>query len=106
MSALEEIPGPAAPEPPPDRPTPQFEILSVQPVERAASPTLRFRIGVSDLSGRPVYTIALTALITIEPSKRRYEEGERASLVGGVLSATDRDGEFVVTAVLPAGGPA
>ena len=30
--------------------------------------------------------------------------GERASLVGGILSASDRDGEFVVTAVLPAGG--
>ncbi len=30
--------------------------------------------------------------------------GERASLVGGILSASDRDGDFVVTAVLPAGG--
>jgi len=32
--------------------------------------------------------------------------GERASLVGGILSASDRDGEFVVTGVLPAGGSA
>jgi signal transduction histidine kinase len=30
--------------------------------------------------------------------------GERASLVGGFLSAADHDGEFVVTGTLPAGG--
>jgi hypothetical protein len=30
--------------------------------------------------------------------------GERASLVGGWLSASDPDGEFVVTGVLPVGG--
>ncbi len=68
-------------EPPPDRPTPEFEILDVQPVERAAAPTLNFRVKVSDRSGRPVYTVALTALITIEPSLRRYDDDERASLV-------------------------
>jgi hypothetical protein len=32
--------------------------------------------------------------------------GERAELAGGVLSAGDADGEFVVSGVLPAGGPA
>ncbi len=32
--------------------------------------------------------------------------GERASLVGGWLSAADADGEFVVAGVLPAGGAA
>lgn len=68
-------------EPLPDRPTPEFEVLDVQPVERAASPTLSFKVKISDRSGRPVYTVALTALITIEPSLRRYDEAERASLI-------------------------
>jgi len=68
-------------EPPPDRPKPEFGVLDVQPVERAAAPTLNFRVKISDRSGRPVYTVALTALITIEPSLRRYDDTERANLV-------------------------
>ena len=73
--------GPVATEPPPDRPTPDFEILAAEPVERAAAPTLRFRIRITDTSERPVYTVALTALITIEPAKRRYAEAERERLI-------------------------
>jgi hypothetical protein len=64
-----------------DRPTPEFEILAASPVPRAAAPTLRFRIRISDASEQPVYTIALTALITIEPAKRRYGDAERERLV-------------------------
>jgi uncharacterized protein DUF6084 len=73
-----EAPQPA---PAPDRPDPEFEILGVDHVERAAAPTLRFRVGVRDSSKRPIYTIALTLLIMIEPSKRRYAPAERERLV-------------------------
>jgi uncharacterized protein DUF6084 len=65
---------------PPDRPTPEFEVLGVDHVERAAAPTLRFRIAVRDRSELPVYTIALSALITIEPAKRAYAPSERARM--------------------------
>lgn len=66
---------------PPDRPTPEFEVIDVDHVERAAAPTLRFRISVTDASERPVYTIALSALITIEPSKRSYAPEERERML-------------------------
>lgn len=69
-----------APEAPASRPEPRFEILGAGHVERAAAPTLRFRVGVSEPSGRPIYTIALSALLTVEPAKRRYSEAERERL--------------------------
>lgn len=72
---------PVVTEPPPDRPTPEFEVLAVEFAQRAASPTLRFRCKVADRSGRDVYTVALTALITVEPAKRSYDERERERLV-------------------------
>jgi hypothetical protein len=65
----------------PDRPDPEFEVLSVAPVSGAASPTLSFALRCSDASGRSVNTIALTSLITIEPAKRSYAEVERDRLV-------------------------
>jgi Family of unknown function (DUF6084) len=71
----------AAPEPSRDRPVPEFEVNGVEPVERAMAPTLRFRIRVMDPSQRPVYTIAASVLITVEPSKRSYDEAARERLV-------------------------
>jgi hypothetical protein len=68
-------------EPAPDRPDPEFEVLSASPIERAAAPTMSFRLEARDVSGLRVHTIALTVLITIEPAKRRYEPSERARLV-------------------------
>ncbi len=62
-------------------PDPDFEVLSARPVERAAAPTVGFKVRVSDVSSRQVFTIALTAVITIEPSKRSYEAADRARLV-------------------------
>ena len=47
----------------------------------AAAPTLRFRSGPATSRGRRLFTIALTAVITIEPSKRRYDEPTRERLV-------------------------
>ena len=82
MSDGVAIDGSAAAEPEPlDRPDPEFEVLGVDHVSRAAAPTLRFRLAVRDPSDLPVYTIALSVLITIEPAKRAYAPEERARLV-------------------------
>ena len=62
-------------------PDPDFEVLSARPIERAAAPTVGFRIRVSDGSRLPVFTIALTVVITVEPSKRPYDPASRERLV-------------------------
>jgi hypothetical protein len=62
-------------------PDPELEVLEARAVERAAAPTLAFRMRATDVSGRPIFAIALTAVITIEPAKRRYEPEERERLV-------------------------
>jgi hypothetical protein len=62
-------------------PDPDFEVLSARAVERSAAPTVSFRVKVSDASARPVFTIALTAVITVEPSKRPYDPASRERLV-------------------------
>ena len=66
---------------PTDRPVPEFCVVGVRHVERAPSPTLRFEIEATEATGRSIYTIALTAMIELEPSKRRYEDAERERLV-------------------------
>ncbi len=65
----------------PDRPVPEFEVIGVEPVERAAAPTLSFQVRLGDSSGRQVHMIALSALITIEPAKRSYDPETRERLV-------------------------
>jgi hypothetical protein len=62
-------------------PDPDFEVVSASPVQRAAAPTLAFAVRVSDGSGRRVFTIALTAAIAIEPSKRPYDAETRERLL-------------------------
>ncbi len=62
-------------------PDPDFEVLSAKPVERAAAPTVGFTVRVTDGSARRVFTIALTAVITVEPSKRPYDPATRTRLV-------------------------
>jgi hypothetical protein len=64
-----------------DAPDPDFEILRATPVERAAAPTLSFTVRATDDSGRRVFTIAATAVISIEPSKRRYDGETRERLL-------------------------
>jgi hypothetical protein len=61
-------------------PDPDFELLSASAVQRAAAPTVGFQVKVTDGSGRRVFTIALTAVITIEPSKRSYDPACRERL--------------------------
>lgn len=85
MTAQPETNGaPAAAPAPPPKPAdaePEFEIVGVEPVPRSVEPTLGFRGRITDASERPVYTIALTATVMIEPGKRSYEEGEREKLL-------------------------
>ena len=64
-----------------DAPDPDFEVVSARPIERAAAPTLGFTVRVTDRSGRRVFTIALSAVITIEPSKRAYDAATRDRLL-------------------------
>jgi hypothetical protein len=66
---------------PPKLPVPEFTVLRANPVEHAAAPTLCFRLGVSDASGRRVFAIALSVLIEVEPAKRGYDTASRERLV-------------------------
>jgi hypothetical protein len=61
-------------------PEPEFEIVSVEPVPRAVAPTLQFNGRITTETERPVYAVALTALFTVEPAKRKYDPGERERL--------------------------
>jgi len=65
----------------PDQPAPEFTVLEATPVERAAAPTLSFRVGINDASGRRVFAIALSVLIEVEPAKRGYDAASRQRLV-------------------------
>ena len=80
MSSLPETGGQAA-NGSPGTVTPEFAVLGAEVVEDAAAPTLRFRLGVSEPSGREVFTIALTAQINVEPARRDHDAATRERLV-------------------------
>jgi Family of unknown function (DUF6084) len=61
-------------------PDPDFEVLRATAVERAAAPTLSFTVRAADDSGRRIFTIAATAVISIEPAQRRYDGETRERL--------------------------
>ena len=50
---------------------PEFRVYDVTWVPDAVAPTLSFALGVTETSGREVFTIALTAQINIDPALRR-----------------------------------
>jgi hypothetical protein len=58
-----------------------FMVLGAEPIEHAATPGLRFQLHVTEPSGRPVYTIALSAQVQIDPARRSYDDATRARLV-------------------------
>jgi hypothetical protein len=60
---------------------PEFEVQDVTWVRDAAAPTLSFAIGVTETSGREVFTIALTAQINVDPARRTYDPRTREALV-------------------------
>ncbi|HEY3763849.1 MAG TPA: DUF6084 family protein [Gaiellales bacterium] len=59
----------------------EFTVLGASCVEDAAAPTLRVDLGVSETAGLDVFTIALTAQINIDPSRRSYDAETRTRLV-------------------------
>jgi len=61
-------------------PSPGFTVQDVDFVPFAAAPTLRFRFGVAEPSGREVYTIALSIQINIDPARRGYDAPTRERL--------------------------
>ena len=82
--------GASAPQVPPEdtvspafagAPEPEFEITSVEPVQRSVAPTLRFSGRITTEPDRPVYAVALTAMFTVEPAKRSYDGPERERLI-------------------------
>jgi Family of unknown function (DUF6084) len=62
-------------------PDPFFEVLGVESVAHAASPTLRFTLRVTETAGRSLHAIALSAQINIDPARRTYDSETRARLV-------------------------
>ncbi len=65
---------------PPTIPEPDFEVLSARPVRYAAAPMMTLDLKVSEPSGRPVYMMALTIQLMIDPARRRYDDPTRAKL--------------------------
>jgi hypothetical protein len=61
-------------------PEPEFELVSVEPVPRSVAPTLQFNGRITTETERPVYAVALTAMFTVEPAKRKYDADERERL--------------------------
>ncbi len=62
-------------------PEPEFAVIGARTVRYAAAPMLMLDLQVSEPSGRPVYMIALTIQLMIEPARRSYDEKTRAGLV-------------------------
>lgn len=63
-------------------PEPDFEVLGARAVRHAAVPTLAFDLRVSEPSGRPVYMVALTVQVMIEPARRAYDSSTHERLEG------------------------
>jgi uncharacterized protein DUF6084 len=66
-----------------------FEILGAAHEPFAAQPTLRFELGASEPTDRPIYAIALTAQINFDPARREYDANTRAELFE-LFGAPDR----------------
>jgi hypothetical protein len=62
-------------------PEPEFAVLGARPVRHAATPMLTLDLQVAEPSGRPVYMIALTIQVMIEPARRSYDTATRERLL-------------------------
>lgn len=62
-------------------PEPEFAVLGSRTVRHAAAPMLALDLQVTEPSGRPVYMIALTIQLMIEPARRRYDDATRERLL-------------------------
>jgi hypothetical protein len=68
-------------DPPATIPEPDFEVVSTRSVRYAATPTLALDLQVTEPNGLPVYMIALTIQLMIEPARRTYDDETRAKLL-------------------------
>lgn len=62
-------------------PRPSFEVVGAEAVPFTAGPTLAFSLRVRDHAARPIYTIALTCQLNLEPAQRGYDEATRDRLL-------------------------
>lgn len=69
-----------------------FECADVRPDPYAATPTLVFRLRVTETTGQVVNAIALRCQIRIEPQRRSYSEAE-TPLLRDLFGTTDRWGD-------------
>lgn len=67
--------------PTPAAPDPEFAVVGVRAVRHAAAPMFALDLHVSESSGRPVYMIALTIQLMIEPARRTYDDDTRDRLI-------------------------
>ncbi len=58
----------------------EFAVVGVDAEPNAATPLLCFECGVTDASGREIYTIALSTQIQIDADRRAYDEETRERL--------------------------
>ncbi len=69
-----------------------FDCLDVQPDRYAASPTLSFRLKISETTGSTIHTIALRCQLRIDVQRRRYSPDE-AERLNDLFGDTSRWGE-------------
>ncbi|MFS0734080.1 histidine kinase [Microbacterium sp. 1P10UB] len=99
---------------PPGEPPAAVQLAVYRILQEALTNALRHGTGEPVLVGLAWHPdrVQLTVTNPVRPAGRRAEAGhgligmrERASLVGGTLTAAESDGRFTVTATLPVGGP-
>jgi hypothetical protein len=59
----------------------EFAVLGARPVKHAAAPMLALDLEVTETSGRPVYMLALSVQLMIEPARRAYDKTAHDRLV-------------------------
>lgn len=69
-----------------------FDCIDVRPLRYAASPTLAFKLRISELTSQPIHAMALRVQIRIEPQRRRYSS-EESELLNNLFGEPSRWGE-------------
>lgn len=71
-----------------------FTVVDVLPEQYAATPTLLFRLRITEATGEAVHAIALRCQIRIEPQRRSYTSSEKEGLAD-LFGSPDRWGDTV-----------
>jgi hypothetical protein len=69
-----------------------FDCIDVRPLKYAASPTLAFKLRISEVTGQPIHAMVLRVQIRIEPQRRRYADDE-SELLTHLFGERSRWGE-------------